>query len=126
MHKSQEVDITVIDNRATLIDLGGIKRIVYSEENGALMTLDVGDSWVQFKREEAWITHAVFHKLEPSKLYIISEEGELRFDIKVLNIATSPQKVIIEYELLQGTELIDTHLYAFEWTEEEESWLGAH
>ena len=125
-HTSDDVQIQSVDGHATLIDLGGIQRIIYQEEDGALTTLDVGESWVQFKRQSEWLTHAVFHEFDQNKLYVISEEGELRFDIKVLRLEINDQEVSIDYNLLQGNESVGTHQYTCKWTEEEESWLEIH
>jgi hypothetical protein len=124
-HTSKDEVIRHVDKQATFIDLGGIYRITYKEESGALMVLDISDSWVQFKREDTWTTHAIFHKHEPSKLYIVSEEGELRFDIEVSSIQRSTQGVVVDYVLLQA-DVEDRHRYECEWIKEETTWQGNH
>ncbi len=124
-HTSKDEVIRHVDKQATFIDLGGIYRITYKEESGALMVLDISDSWVQFKREDTWTTHAIFHQHEPSKLYIVSEEGELRFDIEVSSIQRSTQGVVVDYVLLQA-DVEDRHRYECEWIKEETTWQGNH
>lgn len=125
-HKSETVDIKDTDGMAQLIDLGGIRRLVYQEGCGAITTLDIGNSWVQFKRDNGWITQAIFSEVDESKLLVISEEGELRFDINVLQLETLDDRVIIHYELKQNYEVIDTHVFTCIWSKEEEIWLEIH
>ncbi len=124
-HTSNDEVIRHIDHQATFIDLGGINRIAYKEETGALMVLDISKGWVQFKREDTWTTHAIFHQQKPSKLYIVSEEGELRFDIEVISIERSTQGVSVDYVLLQG-DVKDIHRYECKWIKEESIWQGNH
>lgn len=124
-HTSNDGVITHLDRQATFIDLGGIYRIVYKEETGAMMVLDISDSWIQFKRESTWTTHAIFHQQESSKLYIVSEEGELRFDVEVLHMEHNANRVVVEYVLLQD-EFGDKHKYECEWIREETTWQGNH
>lgn len=123
---SNSVDIEDIDGFADLKDFDDYKRLVYQEGCGAFTTLDFGSNWVQMKRDNEWITQAQFSKEDGSHARIISSEGEIRFEVEVLELEVRDNSIYIKYELGQNGEFIDTHTFNCEWSKEDEAWLEIH
>ena len=124
--KSNSVDIKDVDGYATLHDLKTMRRLVYQEGCGAYTTLDFSKDQVLLKRENEWVTLAEFELNAKNIARIISVEGELRFDIQVVELEVLDTSIKIVYNLLQGEELIDVHTFKCVWTKEEEAWLEIH
>ena|SRR5690554_2196506 len=126
MQKSETVDIKDVDGHAQIIDLGAIKRIVYQEGCGGINTLDIGENYIHMNRVHEWSTQIYFSQDENASAKMVTEEGELRFEINVLTLDIHENSIHVIYELLQAGELIDVHTYYIEWSKEEEAWLEIH
>ena len=124
--KSETVDIKDVDGFAQVISLGDSKRIIYQEGCGGVNTLDITDDQINLHRENEWVTEINFAKDDSAYARIITEEGEIRFDLNVLKLVVEDEHLEVIYELLQGNELIDTHHYTLTWLKEEEAWLEIH
>ncbi len=124
--KSETVDIKDVDGQAQVIDLGHVQRIVYQEGCGGVNTLDIGENEILMNREHEWLTQIHFTQDEEAFARMVTEEGEIRFDINVVELNIHPGEVFIKYELPDGEELIDVHEYTLEWSKEEEAWLEIH
>lgn len=124
--KSETVNIEDVDGQAQFIDLGDTQRLVYQEGCGGVNTLDISENEVLMNREHEWLTQIHFIQDEKAYARMVTEEGEIRFDINVIQLDIEPGKVYAKYELSDGDVLIDTHEFKLEWAKEEEAWLEIH
>lgn len=124
--KSETVDIQDVDGRAQIIDLGDTRRIVYQEGCGGVNTLDVGENYIHMNRVHEWLTQIHFSQDDKAFARMVTEEGEIRFNVRVLELEILEDKLFVKYELLQGNELIDVHTFDLTWSKEAEAWLEIH
>ena len=124
--KSETVDIQDTDGHAEFLDFGDTKRIVYQEGCGGINTLDIGEDYILMNRVHEWLTQIHFSQDENASARMVTEEGEIRFDIHVLELNIEEDQLYVQYELRDGDALIDVHTFKLVWSKEEEAWLEIH
>lgn len=124
--KSETVDIKDTDGHAEFLDFGDVKRLVYQEGCGGVNTLDIGEDFIHMNRRHEWLTQIHFSQDENASARMVTEEGEIRFGINVLELEIESNRLYVLYELLDGESLIDVHTFKLNWSKEEEAWLEIH
>lgn len=124
--KSETVNIKDTDGHAEYLDFGDTKRLVYQEGCGGINTLDIGEDYIHMNRKHEWITQIHFSQDENARARMVTEEGEINFEIKVLELEIEEDRLYVLYELLDGENLIDVHTFKLVWSKEEEAWLEIH
>lgn len=123
---SKDASVKTVDKAAQVLDFEQTVRIFYQDDAGGINTLDVGTNYIHMQRDHEWITQMIFTKGKGSSAKVISQEGELRFNINVVKLEIDSQRLYVKYQLLQDNALIDTHTYFVEWRKEEEAWQEIH
>lgn len=100
-------------------------RIVYFEDDGSCVTLDVNDVEVVLRRVGDWTTHGLFSK-NKSWLNVYSPEGRLDVEIDTIEIRHTEDSVSVTYHILSGNEVVDVFDYTCSWVKEEDTWLEVH
>ena len=108
-----------MDRNADLMQMGDYTRISYSEDNGARVVLDINGGDVSMKRHSEGLTHATFSMEGTSSLSVHSEHGILEFGVITVASDFNGDTLYINYQLLQGGETIDTHVFELSWKLEE-------
>lgn len=118
--KSTEQDLFFEDHDAVVISDNSYSRIMYRENEGIDVVLDISRDQLSLKRHDEWITHGFFAKDEESYILINNELGILKFEVEVIEYLKTSDSVYLQYELKDEKGLISKHEYICRWNRRDE------
>lgn len=116
--KSQDDTYLFVDDHATMTYSDANMRILYEENDGALVTLDITKDAVMLLRKDRWITHGEFDINEMTQMHIVNEHGTIIVNIQTVDILVEKNQFYMKYHLIQDNQIVDVHELQCTWDAE--------
>lgn len=100
---------------ANLLDFGMYRRLVYQEEDGAEVVLDLFEDEVSLVRRGEAVTQAFFSLKEESFLEVHNEHGTLSFQVEIKDLIQTENSLRILYALYHQENHVSENDYECEW-----------